>query len=160
MEHCPIPRFACLQRRAPCGHPDSTTTRLVRVPRRGGVNMKMLPSEVIGHIVVDGMVVRVWRTPCPPARYLGKCVNCKRTISALMTAEIHVGGRAYAEGDVAAHVISNGVIIVPCCGRNRELRAVRGILSEKHQCGARCMASKGPSCECSCGGQNHGASYA
>lgn len=36
---------------------------------------------------------------------------------------------------------------------------VKGVLSEKHRCGVKCMASKGPDCECSCGGQNHGASY-
>ena len=29
----------------------------------------------------------------------------------------------------------------------------------EHECGAKCMASKGPTCECSCGGKNHGASY-
>ena len=26
-----------------------------------------------------------------------------------------------------------------------------------HKCGARCMNSTGPNCECSCGGKNHGA---
>lgn len=29
-----------------------------------------------------------------------------------------------------------------------------------HECDAKCMASKGPTCECACGGKNHGASYA
>lgn len=30
----------------------------------------------------------------------------------------------------------------------------------RHECGAKCMASKGPACECSCGGANHGKSWA
>lgn len=29
-----------------------------------------------------------------------------------------------------------------------------------HECGAKCLASKGPTCECACGGKNHGAGYA
>jgi hypothetical protein len=28
-----------------------------------------------------------------------------------------------------------------------------------HKCGARCTASKGPNCDCSCGGANHGKAY-
>lgn len=27
----------------------------------------------------------------------------------------------------------------------------------RHECGARCLSSKGSTCECSCGGANHGA---
>lgn len=26
----------------------------------------------------------------------------------------------------------------------------------RHKCGSRCMNARGPSCECSCGGANHG----
>lgn len=45
------------------------------------------------------------------------------------------------------------------CGRNRSAELIRGKVSRKHVCGAKCLASKGPTCECSCGGKNHGASY-
>lgn len=45
------------------------------------------------------------------------------------------------------------------CGRNRSAVLVRGKFSPHHKCNAKCLASKGPSCECSCGGKNHGASY-
>jgi len=45
------------------------------------------------------------------------------------------------------------------CGMNRSAVLVRGKFSAKHVCNAKCLASKGPSCECSCGGKNHGASY-
>lgn len=36
---------------------------------------------------------------------------------------------------------------------------VKGVVNERERCGAKCMASKGPDCECSCGGANHGGSY-
>lgn len=45
------------------------------------------------------------------------------------------------------------------CNRSFRVDAVRGHRTE-HACDARCMASKGPACECACGGKNHGASYA
>ncbi len=46
------------------------------------------------------------------------------------------------------------------CGRNRGAKMVQGKFSTKHVCGAKCLASTGPSCECSCGGKNHGAGHA
>ncbi len=30
----------------------------------------------------------------------------------------------------------------------------------KHECNEKCMSSTGTVCECSCGGKNHGGSYA
>lgn len=45
------------------------------------------------------------------------------------------------------------------CGRYFKVEQVRGRRTG-HECGARCMASKGPTCECACGGKNHGGSYA
>lgn len=47
-----------------------------------------------------------------------------------------------------------------CCGLELYGRDVQGSHSEKHRCGAKCLASKGPSCECQCGGANHGAGHA
>lgn len=29
----------------------------------------------------------------------------------------------------------------------------------RHVCNAQCMGARGPSCECSCGGRNHGAGF-
>lgn len=54
-----------------------------------------------------------------------------------------------------------GEIVVSCrgCGRSRRARLVAGRYNPKHECNAKCMASKGPSCECSCGGKNHGSSW-
>lgn len=36
---------------------------------------------------------------------------------------------------------------------------VDGHKSEEHVCDARCMNAIGPSCDCSCGGSNHGRGY-
>ena len=33
---------------------------------------------------------------------------------------------------------------------------VRGSYNEEKFCDGRCMGAKGPNCECSCGGENHG----
>lgn len=40
------------------------------------------------------------------------------------------------------------------------LKFGRGRYSADHKCDARCINAKGPNCECSCGGHNHGASHA
>lgn len=36
---------------------------------------------------------------------------------------------------------------------------VQGHYSEKHKCGAKCLGAVGPSCDCQCGGANHGANH-
>ena len=37
--------------------------------------------------------------------------------------------------------------------------AIRGRYSAVHACDARCIYAKGPNCECSCGGANHGVGH-
>jgi hypothetical protein len=37
-------------------------------------------------------------------------------------------------------------------------KRIQGFQTE-HECNVKCMSSKGPSCECSCGGANHGKSW-
>ena len=51
-------------------------------------------------------------------------------------------------------------IALPChkCKVRMTFNAVAGTVTEK-PCGGRCMASKGPTCECACGGRNHGSSH-
>lgn len=44
------------------------------------------------------------------------------------------------------------------CGSRFKFVTVQGKVSD-HVCNDRCEASKGPVCECSCGGKNHGAAY-
>ena len=42
------------------------------------------------------------------------------------------------------------------CGRTMTAQLLRGFVNHAHQCGARCLSSKGHVCECSCCGANHG----
>lgn len=44
----------------------------------------------------------------------------------------------------------------PSCGKWVEGNAVVGTENERIKCGPKCRSAKGPDCECSCGGQNHG----
>lgn len=55
-----------------------------------------------------------------------------------------------------------GGVVMKCkgCGAERESSPVKGTFSAKHICSAKCLASTGFSCECSCGGRNHGAGHA
>ncbi len=47
----------------------------------------------------------------------------------------------------------------PGCGRDAIAKTVEGRFSETHLCNAKCTGATGPSCDCSCGGKNHGGSY-
>lgn len=44
------------------------------------------------------------------------------------------------------------------CGTEITLYPVAGRVVADHECGAKCLNSKGHVCECSCGGENHGKS--
>ena len=56
---------------------------------------------------------------------------------------------------------SNGEIAAACagCGKTRILRRVLGVKRADIPCSAKCLASYGPKCECSCGGRNHGGAH-
>lgn len=92
-------------------------------------------------------------------RYIAKCKSCDCFTSALSE-----GYNARLQVAAPATVYTNkmGFIVIQCrkCSGERYAKMVAGKLSTKHICGAKCMASHGPTCECSCGGANHGASYA
>ena len=95
-------------------------------------------------------------------RYISKkdCICGAGRTSATLVG--HIGNSA-SEAPVfyglAANVLNNICVACRGCGRNRSAELIRGKVSHKHVCGAKCLASKGPTCECSCGGKNHGASY-
>ncbi len=54
--------------------------------------------------------------------------------------------------------VINGIQRCWDCGRNWKATQIFGIKSA-HECNAKCLASKGPTCECGCGGKNHGQSW-
>ena len=45
------------------------------------------------------------------------------------------------------------------CGRDVYPETVNGTMNPDVKCSARCQDATGPSCECSCGGENHGAGH-
>lgn len=47
----------------------------------------------------------------------------------------------------------------PTCGNSATVKPIRGVHVEDKACGPRCMGATGPSCDCSCAGQNHGAKF-
>jgi hypothetical protein len=55
---------------------------------------------------------------------------------------------------------NDNVLRCPDCASYRPVgNTVVGRYSTKHQCGAKCMNATGPSCDCSCGGKNHGMNH-
>jgi len=54
-----------------------------------------------------------------------------------------------------------GFLLMACpeCGKGKYGQSVQGKYSDKITCGAKCRASKGPVCECTCSGEMHGSNY-
>lgn len=80
--------------------------------------------------------------------WIARCRTCKthRRIEA---------GTELARGEFCFSTKSPVVACVCETGRIMNAKPLRGRFSN-HKCGARCLASKGPVCECACGGKNHG----
>lgn len=102
----------------------------------------------------------------PVCRYIAKCrCGVITSIAGARTAALtkdSTGLYAVAvTADGTPFTLDNGSARVPCrgCGEPRLARRVIGKFSAKHKCNAKCLHSKGFSCECSCGGKNHGAGY-
>jgi hypothetical protein len=95
-------------------------------------------------------------------RWIAKCKRCKTFMSTLASninrADENLGSM-FRDGAGESGCFGNLVIRCRCCGKARLANPVRGILSEKHVCNAKCLSSTGTICECSCGGKNHGASH-
>ena len=70
-------------------------------------------------------------------RSLGRCKSCKTPVRV----DAWVGSAA-----------------CPGCGTRVKLDRVIGVTTSK-KCGARCLNAVGPSCDCSCGGFNHGGGH-
>lgn len=98
-------------------------------------------------------------------RYIAKCKACNCCTSAISVGQDcnRAKDDPRREGPApSVYSDARGFHVLDCrkCGQPRIAKAVRGVYSAKHQCSAKCMASTGFQCECSCAGRNHGASYA
>ena len=100
-------------------------------------------------------------------RYTSKpCKSCGKISSVLAErANIRIAGKwtnAFATDDGRVFTPSpvNGHPVTVCTCRTKiTCKPVQGRLNRAKECNARCIASKGHVCECSCGGKNHGAGH-
>lgn len=102
---------------------------------------------------------------------LGRCKSCRKgtcvTGGVFCTIVVRPADSrtlVHLDGVVAANRIiargASGAYVAACkCGARVALKEVQARRITEHVCGAKCMASTGPSCDCSCGGANHGRSY-
>lgn len=73
-------------------------------------------------------------------------LNCKRC-------KAH---RRVEAGDIVP--IVNNAPWIACCdsGRQMDAKPLKGFFCAEVKCGALCTGAKGHTCDCSCGGKNHG----
>lgn len=95
-------------------------------------------------------------------RFIAKCRYCKAHSSTLATnvnrADAEMGS-LFRDDSGESGTYGGFAIKCRACGKAAPAREVRGVLKPSKLCNAKCLASHGPVCECSCGGKNHGASY-
>ena len=83
--------------------------------------------------------------------YVGRCDTCKARrgeyrVPSIITAGPYAGRMS-------------GMVSARCeCGDQMFLDMVSGTVTDK-KCGARCRSAVRSSCECSCGGENHGRNW-
>jgi hypothetical protein len=70
------------------------------------------------------------------------------------------GNASYRDRYDLARILTNGFQCAGCGGTRFDFNIIRGSFSEAVKCGPRCTGAVGPSCECACGGENHGAGHA
>lgn len=108
-------------------------------------------------------------TACGPARrWVGRCKGCRSGVKLDGTplhdqrgdaAVLGADGLVYTTRVLNTHEI---VLVSHQCGRWVFVRPVfdgGAPTSKRHQCGARCTSATGPSCDCRCGGANHGSGH-
>lgn len=102
-------------------------------------------------------------------RQIFNCKACKHTEAheyAVLRVDMYGPGKMYERriyGRVNAYgrtvKVAEDVIGCPKCSKPMSMAVVQGTVTD-HVCDERCTEAKGHKCECSCGGANHGKSYA
>lgn len=96
-------------------------------------------------------------------RLAGRCQACRARYSFALVQDFNL---ATVTAPAREHRIQQGPgavawLTVRCdCGKAARLMPVLGKHNAAKVCDGRCMGAVGPSCECSCGGANHGARFA
>lgn len=91
-----------------------------------------------------------------------RCSNkaCRKAVRGDVSSDLNEWGRkVFFVGEMKVEPW-NGTFQAPCaCGKGSLIgKRVVGHHSEK-VCGAKCLGATGPSCDCSCGGRNHGGAH-
>jgi len=119
---------------------------------------------------VFGLVMQTF-TPAArrgPVALLGKCKACKAPRKVVGQPGLkHTARSVRCAFDLGGGTIvcatagsfSDGCFMTCPCGKRFPVRPVRGTHNPDKACSARCQSATGPSCECACGGDNHGASH-
>lgn len=108
-----------------------------------------------------------------PVRFLLRCARCKTTKRRDLVHSYEQGEpTVYLDMRSPAQIYDSHYIdpltrepvlpgLAKCtCGRVfGSVFQVAATMVANVRCGARCRNSKGPTCECSCGGTNHGSGY-
>lgn len=109
------------------------------------------------------------RSMMPTAPFIG---TCRRKHTIKLTGQLGMlrgeDGVAFANGIAIRLRKGSCAMLCPRCieagevmdrGTLVSLTLMRGIINDEKPCGARCISAKGPACECSCGGENHGGKW-
>lgn len=101
-------------------------------------------------------------------RHFGRCRSCKTKWVSESTKRVQpgenvqrfLGANGWSDGARYAKTKTLEVILdkpnCPQCGTSGVFKALEATLNENVRCDHRCTSAKGHSCECSCGGANHG----
>lgn len=95
-------------------------------------------------------------------RWIAKCKACK-CVTSTLASNVNRGneklGSMFRDQTGESGSYGGFAIRCRCCGKARKAEPIKGTYNPRVECNAKCMASKGNVCECSCGGKNHGASW-
>lgn len=93
-------------------------------------------------------------------RYLGRC-SCGRGIQATGYQWMGRFAPPLLQHEGAPVLDTSIGVYAPCpdCGQKVVLSAVEGRYKPEIACSAKCRNATGPSCDCSCGGANHGCNH-
>lgn len=96
-----------------------------------------------------------------PVRGVGRCRKCKRGAQGHWFNLRDRYAPPLLQDEYAAQIDQAIGVYVLCvdCGARVTLTAVKGRYVEEIPCSAKCRNAVGPSCDCSCGGTNHGCNH-
>jgi hypothetical protein len=95
-------------------------------------------------------------------RYIAKCRACS-TVTSGESSGYNMQLKQddpRRTGDIFQDQWGNQVIACRKCGALARVKLIRGKYNPGVVCNAKCLASTGSNCECSCAGKNHGSAFA